>query len=163
MQSLQRDFQPFQRRERPKGDCLHPRLFLSSSAMNHTSQLCNEWGFWRQRLLWLSPLCCSTMCFTALSNIMIPTLERNWVPFYILLPQKGHFLLSTVHSWQQQPHKSCQMLFVDILSGKKSVRLGPAWSKQVNGPLIHVWRGRAAGIRSAAKSLQTKSSSWQVS
>lgn len=65
---------------------------------------------------------------------MIPALERNWVPFYILLPQKGHFLLSTVHSWQQQPHKSCQMLFVDILSSKKSVRLWLAWSKQVNGP-----------------------------
>lgn len=26
-----------------------------------------------------------------LSNIMILTLERNWVPFYILLSQKGHF------------------------------------------------------------------------
>jgi len=47
------------------------------------------------------------------------------------------------------------MFFVDILSSKKSVRLGPASSKQVNGLLIHVRRGTAAGIRSAAKSLQS--------
>lgn len=29
-----------------------------------------------------------------LSNIMTLTLERNWVPFHVLLPQKGHFLPS---------------------------------------------------------------------
>lgn len=104
--------------------------------------------------------CAVAPCFTALSNRMIPTQERNWVPFYVLLPQKGHFLLSTAHSWQQRLHKSCQLLFVDLLSNKKSERLWPAWSKQVNGLLSHVWRGRAAGIRRAAKPLQTQSSSW---